>query len=97
METPQTGAGRSQWPRRLRHELSSLARTLGSWVQIPLEAWVSVCVYSLFVLSCIVSVHVTCWSPVQGLLLTVYMIHNFRINSEWDHSVESNPSRLKKK
>jgi hypothetical protein len=41
---------RSQWPHALRHELSSLARTLGSWVLIPLESWVSVCVYSVFVL-----------------------------------------------
>jgi hypothetical protein len=37
------------WPRGLRHELSSLARTLGSWVRISLEAWMSVCVYSVFV------------------------------------------------
>jgi hypothetical protein len=35
---------RSQWPRGLRHELSSLARTLGSWVRILLGAWMSVCV-----------------------------------------------------
>jgi hypothetical protein len=34
----------SQWPRGLRHELSSPARTPGSWVRIPLEAWMSVCV-----------------------------------------------------
>jgi hypothetical protein len=34
--------GRSQWLRDLRQELSSLARTLGSWVRIPLEAWMSV-------------------------------------------------------
>jgi hypothetical protein len=33
---------RSQWPRGLRHELSSLARMLGSWVRIPLIAWMSV-------------------------------------------------------
>jgi hypothetical protein len=32
---------RSQWPRGLRHELSSLARILGSWVRIPLKAWMS--------------------------------------------------------
>jgi hypothetical protein len=37
---------RSQWPRGLSHELSSPARTLGSWVGIPLEAWMSVCVYN---------------------------------------------------
>jgi hypothetical protein len=41
--------GRSQWPRRLRHEMSSLARTLGSWVWIPLKAWMSVCTYSVCV------------------------------------------------
>jgi ABC-type xylose transport system permease subunit len=34
--------GRSQWPCGLRHELSSLARTLRSWVRIPLKAWVSI-------------------------------------------------------
>jgi hypothetical protein len=44
---------RSQWPRGLRHELSSPAQTLGSWVWILLEAWMSVCVYSVFVLSCV--------------------------------------------
>jgi hypothetical protein len=44
---------RSQRPRGLRHELSSLARMLGSWVRIPLKAWMSVCVYSVFVLSCV--------------------------------------------
>jgi hypothetical protein len=37
----------SQWPRGVRHELSLLARTLGSWVRIPLEAWMSACVYSV--------------------------------------------------
>jgi hypothetical protein len=46
----ETDEGRSQCPRGLRHELSSLARTLGSWVRIPLEAWMSVYVYSAFVL-----------------------------------------------
>jgi hypothetical protein len=39
--------GRSQWPRGLRHELSSLALTLGSLVQIPIKACISVCVYSV--------------------------------------------------
>jgi hypothetical protein len=43
---------RSQWPHGLRHESSSPARTLGSWVRIPLEVWMSVCVYSVFVLFC---------------------------------------------
>jgi hypothetical protein len=31
--------GRSQWPRGLRHEMSSPARTPGPWVRIPLKAW----------------------------------------------------------
>jgi hypothetical protein len=45
---------RSQWLRSgLRHELSSPAQTLGSWVRIPLEARMSVCVYSVFMLSCV--------------------------------------------
>jgi hypothetical protein len=41
----------SQWPCGLRHEMSSPAWALGSWVRIPLEAWMFVCVYSVFVLS----------------------------------------------
>jgi hypothetical protein len=44
---------RSQSPRGLRHEPSSTARTLGSWIRIPLEAWMSLCVYSVFLLSCV--------------------------------------------
>jgi hypothetical protein len=46
-------SGRSQWPRALRHELYSLARTLRSWVRIPLKARMSVCVYSVFVFFCV--------------------------------------------
>jgi hypothetical protein len=41
----------SLWPCGLRHEPSSPARTLGSWVHISLETWKCVCVYSVFVLS----------------------------------------------
>jgi hypothetical protein len=33
----------NQWPRGVRHELSSLARMLGLWVRIPLKAWMFVC------------------------------------------------------
>jgi hypothetical protein len=44
---------RSRWPRGLRHELSSPAWTLGSWVRIPLEERMSVSVYSVFVLICV--------------------------------------------
>jgi hypothetical protein len=46
------GQSLSEWPRGLRHGISSLARAVGSWARIPLEAWMFVCVYSVFVLSC---------------------------------------------
>jgi hypothetical protein len=58
--------GRSQWPRCLRYEQSSLSRTLGSWVRIPLKAWMFV--FILFVLG---SGLATGRSPVQGVLPTV--------------------------
>jgi hypothetical protein len=38
---------RPQWPRGLRHELSSTAQTLGSCVRIPLGACMSVCIYAV--------------------------------------------------
>jgi hypothetical protein len=59
---------RSQWPRGVRHELSSFARTLGLWLRIPLQAWMSVCVYSVFVLG---SGLATGSSLVQGVLPNV--------------------------
>jgi hypothetical protein len=64
-----TMADRSGRPRGLRHELSSLARTLGSWVRIPLKG-MQVCVRLFCV--CVVlrlgSGIVTGWSLVQGVL-----------------------------
>jgi hypothetical protein len=62
----------SQWPRGLRYEMSLPAWTLGSWVRIPLEAWMFVRVYSVFVLSCVSSCIATGWSLVQGVLPIVY-------------------------
>jgi hypothetical protein len=50
---PVVTGSRSQWPSSLRYELSSLAPTLGSWVQIPFKAFMFVCVSSVFVLSCV--------------------------------------------
>jgi hypothetical protein len=61
---------RSQWS----YELSLLARTLRSWVQIPFEAWKSVCVYSVCFVLYVGSGLATGWSPVQGVLPTVYRI-----------------------
>jgi hypothetical protein len=41
-------------PRRtIRRSQRPLARKLGSWVRIPLKAWIYVCVYSVFVLFCV--------------------------------------------
>jgi hypothetical protein len=65
-------SSRSQWPRGLMNELSSVARTLGSWVRIPLKAWLSVCVYSVFRLLCVCRDLTTGSSPFQGVLATVF-------------------------
>jgi hypothetical protein len=64
--------GRSQWWRGLRHELSSPAPTLRSWVRILLEAGMFVCVYSVCVVLCVGSGLAAGWSPVKGVLRTVY-------------------------
>jgi hypothetical protein len=45
--TARNNFSRSQWPRGLRHEPSAPDRTLGSWVRILFETWMSVCVYSV--------------------------------------------------
>jgi hypothetical protein len=55
---------RSQWPHGLRHEPSSPARTLRSWVRIPLEACMSVCIYSVCVVLCVGSGLATYTQPV---------------------------------
>jgi hypothetical protein len=68
----------SQWPSGLRHELSSFARTLGSSVRIPLKEWMSMCVYSVCVVLCVGSDLATGWSPVQGVLPTVYRIKKLK-------------------
>jgi hypothetical protein len=68
---------RSQWPPGLKHELALLARALGSWDRIPLKAWMSVCVYSMRVLSSIGSGLATGWSSFQGVLPTVLGLRNW--------------------
>jgi hypothetical protein len=69
---------RSQWPCGLRHELPSLACTLGSWVRIPLYAWISVCVYSFCVVLCVGSGLAMGWSHFQGVLPTLYRIKKLK-------------------
>jgi hypothetical protein len=61
----------SQWPCALRHELSSLTRTLGLWVQIPLMAWMFVYLFCICVVLCVGSSLAMGWSLVQGVLLSV--------------------------
>jgi hypothetical protein len=61
---------RSQWPRGLRHGMSSPARTLGSWVRIPVWTWMFA--FILFVLSYVSSGLATGWSFVEGVLPIVY-------------------------
>jgi hypothetical protein len=38
---------RLRWPSGLKDELSSLTRTLGLWVRILIQAWISVCAFVL--------------------------------------------------
>jgi hypothetical protein len=38
---------------RSKARIVSFAPTLESWVRIPLMAWMSMCVYSVFVFSCV--------------------------------------------
>jgi hypothetical protein len=64
---------RSQWPHGVRHEPCSSARTLGSWVRIPLETGMSVCV-----ILCVGSGLAAGWSPVQRVLQTVCRLKNWK-------------------
>jgi hypothetical protein len=67
--------GQSQWSCGLRHELSLLTQTLESWVQIPFKGWMSVlCAFIL----CVGRGLAMGWSPVQGILLTVYRIKTLK-------------------
>jgi hypothetical protein len=78
---------RSQWPRSLRHEPSPPALILGSWIRIPLETWMSMCVYSVCVVLCVGSGLAMGWSPVQGALPTVYRSNKLK-NGQVQRAVE---------
>jgi hypothetical protein len=57
--------GRSQYRRALSHELSSVALTLGSWIRIPLRAWMfSLCMrlFCVYVVLCLGRDLATGWS-----------------------------------
>jgi hypothetical protein len=55
---------RSQWPRCLRYEMSSVAQILGPWVPIAIEVNMYVSVFSVLVLCFIGSGFVIGWSLV---------------------------------
>jgi hypothetical protein len=65
---------RSQWRCGPRNELSLHA-------QITLEAWMSVCVHSVYVGSCVCSGFAMGWSPINEVLPTVYKIKKLKWNS----------------
>jgi hypothetical protein len=70
---------RSQRSRGLSHGPPSPARTLGSYIRIPLETCMYVCVNSVFsVLPCVDSGIETDWSSVQEILPTVYRLRNWK-------------------
>jgi hypothetical protein len=66
--------GRSHWPRGLGHEQSLPAWTLGSWVRIPLEAWMPVYAFIL----CVGNGLATGWSLIQRVQPTVYRLRNWK-------------------
>jgi hypothetical protein len=73
-------------------EQSEAARTLGSWVRIPLKAWMCVCNFLCCVVLCVGRGPTTGRSPVQGVLPTVQQIHKFqKINSEPEQAKRPNP------
>jgi hypothetical protein len=59
----------------------ALSHTCGLWVRIPLQTWIS-SVYTMFVLCCACSSLETGWSPVQGVLSTVYNIVTCYLGSQ---------------
>jgi hypothetical protein len=72
-----------------------LARLNTGMVGWNLTRGMDVCVYSVFVLSRVGSGLATGLLSVQGVLPTVCKVHNFRINSEWEHARGPNPLRYK--
>jgi hypothetical protein len=70
---------RSQWPRGLKHELSSLARTLGSWVWIPLKGWIFYArLFCVCFVLCVGRGLATDWSPVQTVYRLCIGLNNWK-------------------
>jgi hypothetical protein len=88
---------RSQCPRGLRHEPSLTARTLRSWVRIPLKAWMLDCLrlFWVCVVVCVGSGLATGWSLVQGVFPTVYGIKKLKKRPRFDkRTAEPQTDRL---
>jgi hypothetical protein len=92
---------------RMKYELSSPVQTLGPWARIPLEAPMSVCVYSVFVLSCVCRSLATGWSPVEGVLHIVHRVTRLkksgqgptkscRAIEEWMSEIAWQPLRIQR-
>jgi hypothetical protein len=88
---------RFQWPCRLRHVRSLTARTLGSWIRIPLEG----CTYAFIcvVLSCVGRGLDTGRFPVQGVLTKYPKIDSQfqKSNSESEQARGPNPNHCDNK
>jgi hypothetical protein len=79
----------SQWLRGLRHEPPSAARTMGSLVRIPLEAWMfCLRLFCVCVVLCVGNGLATGWSPVQGFLQTVYRTKKLKKRTKIQKAVE---------
>jgi hypothetical protein len=78
---------RSQWSRGVMHELSSLARTLASWVWIPFKAWMSVCV-RLFCVCVVLCVGRGLTTGLYGLIIYVPS-QQLQDQVETHHSVDT--------
>jgi hypothetical protein len=88
----------SQWPRGLRNERSSLARTLGPWVRIPLKTWMSVRLFCVHVILCVGTGLATGWSFVRAVLLTMYRTKKLKKrprHNRWLQSYNSNNNNIK--
>jgi hypothetical protein len=76
------------WPHDLDHEMTLPTQILGSVI----EASISFCICSVFMLSSLGIGLVTGFSC-SGVLPTVYMINNLRINYKWEQAREPNLPR----
>jgi hypothetical protein len=68
--------------------MSSPAGTLGSWVRIPLEG-MDVCVYSVFVSSCVGSGLASGWSPFQEILPTLSRLRHWNETKSFADALSS--------